>query len=198
MNPARSGDSSGRPLQTGARRSHSGAETGPSAGLNHGAHRRRLIIVPVTLRVAAAFITRHHRHLAPPRGHRFSSGVATGDYPLVGVVVVGRPVARAYDYGFTAEVSRLCTDGTPNGCSALLGAARHAVSTVGHRRLIIYTRAGEPGTSLCAAGWQRIATRPPNAGRCRPSPPRIGHGTHYIALVLWQAPLPTRHQGGSR
>jgi hypothetical protein len=51
----------------------------------------RLTIVPVTLRVAAAFITGHHRHLSPPRGHRFSIGLATGDRPLIGLVAVGRP-----------------------------------------------------------------------------------------------------------
>jgi hypothetical protein len=41
---------------------------------------------PVDQRVAAAFITRSHRHLASPRGHRFS----TGDRPLMRRVAVGR------------------------------------------------------------------------------------------------------------
>jgi hypothetical protein len=51
----------------------------------------RLTIGPVTLRVAAASITRHHRHLNPPRGRRFSIGDAAGDHPLVALVAVGRP-----------------------------------------------------------------------------------------------------------
>jgi len=51
---------------------------------------RQLTIVPVTLRVAAAFIAGDHRHLTPLRGHRFRIGVATGDHPLLGLVAVGR------------------------------------------------------------------------------------------------------------
>ena len=33
---------------------------------------------------------------------------------LVGVAVVGRPVARHLDDGLTLEITRVATDGTPN------------------------------------------------------------------------------------
>jgi hypothetical protein len=152
----------------------------------------RLVIVAVTLRTASRFVAEHHRHLGPARGHRFSIGVATLDAQrrpvLHGVVVVGRPVARAFDDGATAEVTRLCTDATTNACSALLGAAWRAAKAMGHTRLITYTRADEPGTSLMAAGWWRVADRPARPGWSTPSRPRAGHGTDRVARVLWQAP----------
>ena len=152
----------------------------------------RLVIVTVTLRTASRFVAGHHRHLGPTRGHRFSIGVATLDAQrrpvLHGVVVVGRPVARAFDDGATAEVTRLCTDATTNACSALLGAAWRAAKAMGHTGLITYTRAGAPGTSLVAAGWSRIADRPARPGWSTPSRPRAEHGTDRAARVLWQAP----------
>jgi hypothetical protein len=81
-----------------------------------------LNVVPVTFRQAHAFIATHHRHHRPPQGMKFTLGVAT----LVGVAVVGRPIARHLDDGLTAEVTRTCTDGTPNANSALYGAAWRA------------------------------------------------------------------------
>jgi len=147
----------------------------------------RLRPVPVTLHTAAAFITAHHRHLRPPAGHRFAIGAAVGDQ-LVGVVVVGRPVARMLDDGLTAEVTRLCTTAAPNACSLLLGAARRAAHAIGYRRLVTYTRADEPGTSLRAAGWRRIADRPARPGWHTPSRPRARTGAEHVARVLWKAP----------
>jgi len=47
---------------------------------------------PVSFRQAGQFVADWHRHHRPPRGHKFSLGVADGDL-LVGVAVVGRPVA---------------------------------------------------------------------------------------------------------
>lgn len=143
--------------------------------------------VPVTLRTAAAFITAHHRHLKPPAGHRFAIRAALADQ-LVGVVVVGRPVARMLDDGLTAEVTRLCTTGAPNACSLLLGAARRAARAIGYRRLVTYTRADEPGTSLRAAGWQRVADRPDRPGWHTPSRPRARTGAEHVARIFWQAP----------
>lgn len=80
-----------------------------------------MTIVPITLKQANAFISAHHRHAGPTRGHRFSIGLNRGD-ELVGVAVAGRPVARGLDDGLTLEVTRLCVVDAPNGCSQLLGA----------------------------------------------------------------------------
>jgi hypothetical protein len=57
------------------------------------------------------------------------------------------------DDGLTAEVNRVATDGCPNACSALLGAARRAVFAMGYRRIITYTLPEEGGASLRGAGW---------------------------------------------
>ena len=48
------------------------------------------------------------------------------DEAVVGVVVVGRPVARMSDNGWTVEITRLATDGSRNACSMLYSAAWRA------------------------------------------------------------------------
>jgi len=108
---------------------------------------------PVTLREASDFVSRHHRHHAPTAGHKFSIGVADSR-GLVGVCVVGRPLSRMLDDGLTAEVLRLCTDGTKNACSMLYGAAARAAKAMGYTSIITYTLAIEAGSSLKASGWR--------------------------------------------
>src|SRR5207248_704847 len=102
------------------------------------------------LRQANAFVAEYHRHHGPVVGHKFSIGAALGGQ-LVGVVIVGRPVSRHRDDGLTLEVTRLCADGTPNGCSFLYGAAARAAKALGYRRIGTYTLAEEPGDSPRAA-----------------------------------------------
>ncbi|EOC2550816.1 XF1762 family protein, partial [Escherichia coli] len=46
-------------------------------------------ISPVTLRVAKAFISRHHRHNKPPVGHKFSIGLINDAGELIGVATAG-------------------------------------------------------------------------------------------------------------
>lgn len=123
-----------------------------------------LTVVPLTMRAAAAFVEQHHRHNKPPRGHKFSIGVCDQLGTLRGVAMVGRPVARHFDDGLTAEVNRTCTDGTPNANSALYGAAWRIAHAMGYRRLVTYTQAQEPGTSLTAAGWARVRDLPARKG----------------------------------
>jgi hypothetical protein len=82
-------------------------------------------LCPITLRTAQGFVREHHRHNDPQCGHKFSIGL-TVDGVLVGVVTVGRPIARAYEDGFTAEVTRCCVlDGQRN---ANPGSPRNGVS----------------------------------------------------------------------
>lgn len=111
-----------------------------------------LEIVPLNFAAACDFVAAVHRHHTPPRGCKFSLGVRQSGN-LVGVAIVGRPVSRMLDDGRTAEVTRLCTDGTPNACSALYGAAARAAKAMGFVRIITYTLESEPGTSLKASGW---------------------------------------------
>ena len=115
----------------------------------------RLSHVRIELADANAFVTAHHRHHKPVVGHRFSIG-AVRDGELVGVAIVGRPVARMRDDGLTVEVTRLCTDGTKDACSFLYGACARAAFALGFKRIGTYILASEPGTSLQAAGWRMI------------------------------------------
>jgi hypothetical protein len=118
-----------------------------------------LVVTPLTFAEAAAFVLEHHRHHTPPVGHKFSLG-ALDDGLLVGVVIVGRPVARRRDDGLTLEVTRLCTNGHRNACSFLYGAAARASFALGYRRIGTYILKREPGTSLAAAGWKLIGETP--------------------------------------
>lgn len=99
-----------------------------------------LSLCPVTFAEACQFVRAHHRHHIAPVGHKFSTGVAewSPERPcsrLVGVAMVGRPVARYLDDGLTLEVNRTCTDGTENVNSMLYAAAWRATKALGYRRL---------------------------------------------------------------
>lgn len=110
-------------------------------------------LVPVTIRDANRFVQAHHRHAGPVPGAKFALAAASDGGELVGVALVGRPVARALDDDRTLEVRQLCTTGAPNACSLLLGAAWRAAKALGYRRLVTYTLATESGASLRAAGF---------------------------------------------
>jgi hypothetical protein len=114
-----------------------------------------LSLIPMTQAEAQAFVERHHRHHRPPLGSVFQVGVAKDD-EVVGVCIVGRPVARMLQDGYTAEVLRVCTDGTRNACSMLYGSAWRAARALGYRRLVTYTLPSEGGASLRAANWKCI------------------------------------------
>lgn len=145
----------------------------------------QLTLVPIKFPEASEFVGGNHRHHRPPAGHKFSIGL-TSDGALVGVVIVGRPVSRAYDDGFTLEVTRSCTDGTKNANSMLYGAAWRAAKALGYRRLITYTMEGESGASLKGAGWKMVAVRKPRKGWDTPSRPRKAHGVDGVARILWE------------
>jgi hypothetical protein len=113
----------------------------------------RLHIVPITLRVARAYVDAHHRHLRAPAGAKLAIGVQDGRAQLRGVAILGRPVARRLDDGATIEVTRVATDGCRNACSPLYGAAVRVARALGYTRVVSYTLAEEDGTSLRAAGW---------------------------------------------
>lgn len=129
-----------------------------------------LELQPVSFRKACEFITLHHRHHRSPQGCKFC--IAAGDgQRIVGVAVVGRPVARMLDDGWTAEVTRLCTDSTPNVASKLYAACWRACRAMGYRRLITYILSSETGASLRAAGWREVGSAG-GGSWSRPSRPR--------------------------
>jgi hypothetical protein len=115
-----------------------------------------LRVTPITLTEANEFVARHHRNHKPVVGHKFSIAVSDSNDDVRGVAIVGRPVARRLDNGWTLEVNRCCTDGTKNACSMLYGAAWRAAKALGYKKLITYTLPSEGGASLRASNWKLI------------------------------------------
>lgn len=109
----------------------------------------------MTLDEANSFVSKHHRHHQKVVGHKFSIGISDGE-KVVGVCIVGRPVARGNDKGWTLEVTRLCTDGTRNACSMLYSAAQRAAFAMGYKRIITYILKSENGASLYASNYRLV------------------------------------------
>lgn len=109
-------------------------------------------VVPLTLKQANDLVALMHRHHKPAQGHRFSLGLMDGEQ-LVGACIVGRPLARNTGQYDIAEITRLVTDGTPNACSMLYGAAARAAKAMGFRQIQTFILGTESGTSLRASGW---------------------------------------------
>lgn len=143
-----------------------------------------LSLAPITLKEARQYVADHHRHHRPPQGGLFAVAVSDGA-AIRGVAIIGRPVARRLQDDFTAEVTRLCTDGARNACSMLYGAAWRAARALGYRRLITYTLPEEGGSSLRAAGWRCIGEAGGGSWSV-PSRPRVD--THPLQVKLrWEA-----------
>jgi hypothetical protein len=145
----------------------------------------KLRITPTTLAEANAFVATHHRHHKPVTGTKFALAVSDGSNTVRGVALVGRPVSRHADDGWTLEVNRCCTDGTPNACSMLYGAAWRVAREMGYMRLITYTLPSEGGASLRGAGWKLLGER--GGGNWNvPSRPRIDTAEHLAGQkLLW-------------
>lgn len=138
-----------------------------------------MIVVPVTLREANDFVENFHRHNGRTQGAKFAIGASTGN-ELVGVAIVGRPIARLLDDGNTAEVTRVCVvDNAPKGaCSFLYARCWRIWSAMGGKRLITYTLDTESGASLRGAGWRIVGQVKPGGwdrdGRSRRWQPIYG------------------------
>lgn len=117
----------------------------------------KLIPVPISLREAREFVGNFHRHNKPPQGGKFAIGASYDDC-LVGVAIVGNPVARRMMDGFTAEVVRVCVqdDAPKNACSFLYGRCWRIWQQMGGKRMITYTLQSEAGSSLKGAGWKMV------------------------------------------
>lgn len=147
--------------------------------------RRGIELVPLNLAEANAFVKKHHRHHGPTPGAKFAIGAAV-DGLIVGVAIVGRPVARMSDNGWTLEVNRTCTDGSKNVNSFLYGAAWRATKALGYKKLITYTLPEESGASLRGAGWKCIGLAGGGTWN-RQSRPRVD--THPLQVkLLWGNP----------
>lgn len=111
----------------------------------------RLVMRPIGLRDANAFVGIEHRDLGPARGYKFALSAYKGE-KLVGVVIVGRTTAKGLHSPLRAEVTRLATDGTFNACSFLYKRARRVAQAMGYTSLKTYTKKSESGASLRAVG----------------------------------------------
>jgi len=118
----------------------------------------KLEVRPISFRDACAFVARHHAHCKPPTCWRWGSALYNG-FSLIGVVMVGNPVAPAFMHRGTVEVNRLTVrrdlprmlrDGA---CSKLYSESARIAERKGFARIISYTRSDENGASLRAAGW---------------------------------------------
>ena len=120
---------------------------------------KKLSIVPLSLKEANEFVAKHHRHNKKTTGHKWSIGAIFED-ELVGVIIVGRPVARKLDNRFTLEVNRNCVlDNAPKGtCSFLYAKAIKIWQSMGGKKLITYTLKTESGSSLKAVNFKKEIT----------------------------------------
>ena len=130
-----------------------------------------LSIQPISFSEAKHFVKEHHRHHSPPIGHLFSLAANDGD-KIVGVAIVGRPVARRLQDGWTCELTRMATDGTRNACSFLYGRAWRVAQQMGYKRMVTYTLPEEGGSSLRACGFRLLGTTPGRSWSV-PSRPRV-------------------------
>ena len=127
----------------------------------------KLVAVPITLREANEFVLNFHRHSKPTQGGLFAIGVTNNIDGLLGVAIVGKPIARMLDNGYTAEVRRTCTkEHVQKGCNSFLYAACwRAWRAMGGLKLITYTLTSESGASLRGAGWRIVGeTKPAKRG----------------------------------
>jgi len=130
-----------------------------------------LRLQPISINAANAIVKAWHRHHRPVTSAKFAISAVDARGIVVGVAIIGRPVARASDDGRTAEVTRCCTDGSRNACSMLYRAAWRAAVAMGYRRLITYTLPSESGASLRGAGFKLLGQRGGGSWNC-PSRPR--------------------------
>jgi hypothetical protein len=146
--------------------------------------------VPMDLREANEFVANFHRHNKPVPGARFSIGASDGKQ-LVGVAIVGRPVARRLQQqgGGVAEVVRCCVkNNAPKGaCSFLYAACWRAWRAMGGTRLITYTLQTESGASLRGAGWVVVAQLPASdPARWQSRPGREWQPVVGQAKIRWE------------
>lgn len=111
-----------------------------------------LVVRPIELKQANAFVDELHRHHKPVRGHRFSIACYANE-KLCGVAILGRPVSSKIDPLEVLDVTRLCTDGTFNACSKLYSACARAAREIGYKRIQTYVLDTETASSLKASGW---------------------------------------------
>lgn len=124
----------------------------------------------MTREQANAFVGDNHRHHPPVHADKFRCGITDNQGKLVGVIQVGRPVARGLDDGETVEVVRLCTDGSKNACSFLYAKMARVAKELGYKRIVTYILGSESGCTLKAAGWKFDGMTQAKSWNCKSRP----------------------------
>lgn len=125
-----------------------------------------LVLRPLPITRAVAFVREVHRRLPKLLGGMWAVGVER-DAVLVGVAVVGRPVARMLDDGLRLQVLRVaCVEGDASASghrganSMLYGACSRAARALGASDLFTYLHHDEDAVTMRAAGWVEFTPTP--------------------------------------
>lgn len=165
-----------------------------------------LTVAQITLDEAKAYVGDFHAHSDPTLSHKWSIAAVADRERIVGVAVVGRPTARVIqtDDPWALEVLRVCVErdpdgrGYPNACSFLYGASWRSIKALGFLRGLTYTKDGENGASIRAAGWLPVASRAPRTAGWDSRPDRASGGERAggerweIRAAAWAPDLPVR------
>lgn len=164
-----------------------------------------LSVVQITLDESKGYVGDFHAHSDPTLSHKWSLG-AVADGRIVGVAVIGRPTSPVLQNGdpWALEVLRVCVErdesgkGYRNACSFLYGASWRSIKAMGYLRAVTYTKDGENGASLRAAGWVSISYRrarksgwDSREGR-KSGGERVGGERWEIRAGAWRDDLPPR------
>lgn len=149
-------------------------------------------IVPLILREANDFVERWHRHSARTSndGGKFAIGLEH-DGELVGVVIVGRPVARLLQVEGAAELLRLCTSPVaPKGSgSKLYARAKRIWQLMGGTKLHTYTLDRESRATMLGAGLKEPADQTDGAQWDRKARPREHRAVYDEPKIRWTETL---------
>lgn len=146
----------------------------------------RLTVRRCGVTVARIAVRRLHRHLPkPPPSALVAFEVVTDTRWPVGWALVGRPTSRVLQARGYVEVTRCATDGTPNACSALYGAASRWARETERPAIVTYTLVSESGVSLRAAGWVEC-------GVTRTGPRQFDTPSRRRALRAGEVAMPKR------
>jgi hypothetical protein len=154
-------------------------------------------IVPLTVRRANDFVEQWHRHSARTAndGGKFAVGLEH-EGELVGVAIVGRPVARLLQSGqqYPAELLRLCVspECPKGGPGKLYARARRIWQLMGGTHFHTYTLTRETGAVMRGVGFNDSDAVPVPGGKqwTRPSRPRPRDPLTAEPKLRWSEELP--------
>lgn len=125
--------------------------------LNHHKKKLQLRALPLTRTAAREWIEqvhRHHKKASVCDIFRIACVDKNNPEEILGVMQVGRPVARLLATDNNLEVTRLAVkENCPNACSFMYARAARVGRELGYNIIYTYILQSESGASLRAAGW---------------------------------------------